>query len=44
VFKEDLAYQVAAGFCELVPAVELLKNPPKNLKISPVAAIPQSNR
>jgi hypothetical protein len=44
VFKENLAYQPAAGFYELVLAAELLKNPPKNLKISPVVVIPQVNR
>jgi hypothetical protein len=44
LFKEDIAYQVNGGFCDVVLASELMKNPPINLKISPVAAVPQTNR
>jgi hypothetical protein len=44
LFKEDLAYQVNAGFCDIVLASELMKNPPSTLKVSPVATVPQANR
>jgi len=37
LFKEDIAYQVKAGFCK-----ERLR--PHNLKILPVAVVPQSGR
>ena len=44
LFKEDIAYQVNGGFCDVILASELMKNPPANLKVSPVAAVPQANR
>jgi hypothetical protein len=44
LFEEDIAYQVNGGFCEVVLASDLMKDPPKNLKISPVATVPQANR
>jgi hypothetical protein len=44
LFKEDIAYQVNGGFCDVMLASELMKNPPTNLKVSPVATVPQANR
>ena len=44
LFAEDITYQVQAGFSQVILASELLKNPPKQLKISPVAVVPQPNR
>jgi hypothetical protein len=44
LFANDLAYQVQAGFIEVVLASNLLANPPANLKVSPSAAVPQANR
>jgi hypothetical protein len=44
LFAEDLAYQVKAGFSEIVLATDLMANPPANLKVSPSAAVPQANR
>ena len=44
VFKEDIAYQVSAGFSEVIPLSELRSRNPPNLKISPVALVPQLNR
>jgi hypothetical protein len=43
LIKEDLQYKVKAGFTEIVPAKELLRNMPKNLKITWLAVIPQKN-
>jgi hypothetical protein len=42
VFKEDINYQVRAGFCKVISWEDLTKLRPKNLKISPVACIPQT--
>ncbi len=44
VFKEDIDYQVRAGFCKVISWEDLTKLRPKNLKISPVACIPQTGR
>jgi hypothetical protein len=44
LFNDDIAYQVEAGFSRVVLASDLMTNPPKNLKISPVAVVPQTNR
>ena len=44
LFKDDIAYQVLGGFCDVILASELMKDPPSNLKISPVATVPQANR
>lgn len=47
LFKEDIAYQVKAGFARVVPWEEVkrdvLVGRLPNLKISPVAVIPQAN-
>jgi hypothetical protein len=41
---EDVGYQVAAGFTEIVMWDDIRENLPANFKISPVAVIPQPNR
>ena len=43
LFQEDIAYQVQAGFSEVVLLEQLMKDPPANLKFSPVAVVPQAN-
>jgi hypothetical protein len=42
--KEDIEYQVKAGYAEVIPWKELRRLRPKQLKISPLAVIPQRNR
>ena len=44
LFKEDIEYQRRAGFCKVIPWEELKRRQPSNLKISPVAAVPQVGR
>jgi len=44
LFKEDIAYQVTAGFCEIMSLKDVLARRPRQLKISPVAVVPQRNR
>jgi hypothetical protein len=44
LFANDVAYQVQAGFSEVVLASDLFADLPANLKVSPSAAIPQANR
>ncbi len=44
VFKEDIEYQVCAGFSKVISWEELKMLWPTNLKISPVACIPQAGR
>ena len=41
---EEVDYQVKAGFCEVITWSSIADNPPRNLKISPLACIPQTNR
>jgi hypothetical protein len=41
---EEVEYQVKAGFCEVIPLESIAMNPLRNLKISPLACIPQTNR
>ncbi len=41
LFKENIEYQWQAGFCKVIPWEELKRLHPPNLKISPVAAVPQ---
>ena len=43
-FEEDTTYQVEAGFAKVVLWDDTRKNLPRQLKISPVAAVPQRNR
>jgi hypothetical protein len=44
LFEEDIEYQRQAGFCKVIPWEELKRLRPSNLKISPVAAVPQVSR
>jgi hypothetical protein len=44
VFREDIEYQVRAGFSKVISWEELKQLQPTNLKISPVACIPQVRR
>ena len=44
LFKEDIAYQVKAGFSRVVLWEDLRQLRPANLKISPVAVVPQTGR
>ncbi len=41
LFKEDIAYQVTAGFSKVMLLEDLRRLRPQNLKVSPVALIPQ---
>ncbi len=41
LFNEDIAYQVKAGFCKIMLWEDLKRLQPPNLKISPVAVVPQ---
>jgi hypothetical protein len=42
--QEDVAYQVKAGYAEIIAWNDLQKLRPKQLKISPLAVVPQRNR
>jgi hypothetical protein len=44
LFKEDIEYQIRAGFCRVFLWDDIVKMRPTNLKISPVAVVPQVNR
>jgi hypothetical protein len=44
LFAEDIKYQIKAGFCWVFPWEELKHCLPENLKISPVAVVPQVGR
>jgi hypothetical protein len=44
LFKEDIEYQVNAGFCKVLLWDDVKRLRPHNLKISPVALIPQVGR
>ena len=44
LFREDIAYQVNAGFCQVMLWEDVKRLRPANLKISPVALIPQVDR
>jgi hypothetical protein len=44
LFEEDIEYQWKAGFCKVIPWKEIKRLCPPNLKISPVAAVPQVGR
>ena len=44
LFREDIAYQVLAGFCKVMLWEDVKRIRPRNLKISPVALIPQEGR
>ena len=42
--KEDIQYQVEAGFSQIIPWEEVHKLKPKDMKVSPMTEIPQNNR
>jgi hypothetical protein len=42
--KEDIQYQVDAGFSEIFTWEEVQKLRPKTLKVSPMAVVPQKDR
>jgi hypothetical protein len=44
LFIKDIEYQIKAGFCRVFPWEELKRPLPANLKISPVAVVPQVRR
>ena len=44
LFKEDIEYQIKAGFCRVFLWDDIVRMRPKNLKILPVAVVPQVNR
>jgi len=44
LFEKDVAYQVEAGFCEITSWDDVCATRPRQLKISPVAVVPQRNR
>jgi hypothetical protein len=44
LIKEDVAYQVQAGYAQVVEWEVLKKNLPPKLKVSPLAVVPQANR
>ena len=44
LFEEDIAYQVKAGFCKVMLWEDIKRLRPNNLKISPVAVVPQVGR
>jgi hypothetical protein len=44
LFKEDIAYQVKAGFCRVMLWEDIKQLRPGNLKILPVAVVPQLGR
>jgi hypothetical protein len=44
LIAEDVAYQVKAGYAEIVSWDELRKTRPKHLKVSPLAVVPQRDR
>ena len=44
LFQEDIEYQVKAGFCKVMLWEDIKRLRPNNLKISPVAVVPQVGR
>jgi hypothetical protein len=44
LIAEDVAYQVKAGYAQIIAWDELQRLRPPNLKVSPLAVIPQRNR
>ncbi len=44
LIAEDVAYQVAAGYAEVYTWAEIQERRPSNLKVSPLAVVPQRNR
>jgi hypothetical protein len=44
LIQEDIEYQIKAGFCRVLLWDDIVKMRPTNLKISPVAVVPQVNQ
>jgi hypothetical protein len=44
LIAEDVAYQVKAGYAQVITWEELCRLRPENLKVSPLAIVPQQNR
>jgi hypothetical protein len=44
LIEEDVAYQVRAGYAQVVNWETLKENLPPKLKVSPLAVVPQANR
>jgi hypothetical protein len=44
LMEEDVAYQVQAGYAEVVDWVSLKDRIPAQLNVSPLAVVPQKNR
>jgi hypothetical protein len=44
LFEENIEYQQKAGFCKVIPWDKIKKLRPPNLKISPMAVVPQVGR
>jgi hypothetical protein len=44
LIAEDVAYQVADGYAQIVTWEELCATRPENLKVSPLAVVPQRNQ
>jgi hypothetical protein len=44
LIAEDVAYQVKAGYAQIITWEDLCELRPKNLKVSPLAVVPQRNR
>jgi hypothetical protein len=42
LFQDDIEYQINAGFCQVFLWDDIVKMRPANLKISPVAVVPQA--
>ena len=44
LIEEDVAYQVKAGYARIISWEDLQRLRPRNLKVSPLAVVPQRNR
>jgi hypothetical protein len=44
LIEEDVAYKVKAGYAQIISWEELQRVRPTNLKVSPLAVVPQQNR
>jgi hypothetical protein len=43
LIAEDVAYQITAGYAQIIMWEKLCQTRPKNLKVSPLAVVPQRN-
>ena len=44
IIKEEVAYEVKAGYAEVISGDKLFQTRPSNLKVSPLTVVPQRNR